>query len=122
MLSLVTVALIIVSFHSNRTMTKTEAGTRDWGYFCSRPNHDIKGIWKTLELWTRKVARIFKLELRGHPIRNMEDNSIKGNVDGESPFQEVSEGKNISKQPKCHFYDIRQRMWLLILKIYLKLK
>ena len=47
----------------------------------------------------------------------MEDNGINGNVDCESPSQEILEGKNISKQPKCHFYDIRQRMWLLIVLV-----
>jgi len=31
MFSFIRVALLVVSLHSNRTVTKMEVGTRDWG-------------------------------------------------------------------------------------------
>ena len=60
MLSLIRVALVMVSLQSNRTVTKTEVGTREWGVVVSDLTLLLAdGMW-TLDVWTRKAVECFK--------------------------------------------------------------
>ena len=49
----------------------------------------------------------------GHTGRSIEDGGADNNVYYDGQTQEVSEGKNISKWPKGHFFSFLQRRWLL---------
>lgn len=42
------ISLVMASPHINRTVTKTEVGTKDWRYCLTIMF--VEGIWKTLEL------------------------------------------------------------------------
>lgn len=66
-------ALVMVSLHSSRIMTKTDVHTRDQVIAATGLiMMFVGGIWKTFRLWTRKLVGHFKLGLRGHPSRNTE--------------------------------------------------
>ncbi|KAL6043466.1 hypothetical protein STEG23_020950, partial [Scotinomys teguina] len=65
------VAMVMVSLHNNRTMTKTEVGTGDWGIAVIGLTVLLfGGIW-TLRVWIRKAAEFFKWDLMGHTHRSM---------------------------------------------------
>lgn len=56
----------------------------------------LGGIWKTLELWTRKVVEYCKWGLMGPPSRRLEDNSTECKVNYGVPAHEVLEVNGIS--------------------------
>lgn len=51
------------------------------------------------------MVEFFKLGLRDHLSRSI-DRDAKGNVDSDSPAQEVPERKNVGEWPKDHYCDI----------------
>ena len=60
---------------------------------------------KTLGLWTRKAVEHFKQTLIGHSSGSTEA-SAEGDLNYRGPVQEVSEGKNFSKWPSDHSWNI----------------
>ena len=66
-------ALVMVSVHSSKTLTKREVGTRDWGIaVIGLTMFLFERMW-ILGLWIWKAVECFKWGLMGHPSRNMED-------------------------------------------------
>jgi hypothetical protein len=85
----VIVDLVMMSLHSNRTVTKTEVCTNDQGItVTSLTMLFLGGTWKYLGLWTKKVFGFFKQDVMGHPswIRK---NAAEGGMNCDSLFQEV---------------------------------
>lgn len=68
----------------------------------------VEEIWKTLELWIRKLVKPFTWGLVGPPGRSMVGIGAEGDVGCESSAQEVSV-KNISKWPGNRACDILVR-------------
>lgn len=80
----------MVSFHGNRTMTKTEVSTREQGIaVMGWTRLVVGGIW-TLGLWIRKEVECFKWGLMSHTHRIIKDNAESNLNDGD-PGQELSE-------------------------------
>ena len=66
----------MVSLQSNRTLTKTKVGTRDWGIAVTGlAMLFVEEIGKTLGLWTRKTVGCFNEDFGGHISRSIENNS-----------------------------------------------
>lgn len=55
-----------------------------------------RGIWKPLELWTRKVVGHLKWGLMGHPSKN-KGHRDEGKWNCGGPAQDISEWENFSK-------------------------
>ena len=71
--------MAIVSLDGNKTLTKTEGGTRDWNVPAIAPTMFLfRGIWNTLRLGTTKSRGHFKLDLMGLTPRSMEGSGAKG--------------------------------------------
>lgn len=80
MLSFINVALVIVSFPSNRTATKMEVGTRNGVAVISLTILLVARMW-VWGLWVRKAVECFKRRLLGHKSGSMENSSSESNVD-----------------------------------------
>jgi hypothetical protein len=106
MFSFIRVALVMVSLHSNRTLTKAEVGTKDWDIAVIGLTMFLFGGILTLGLWIRKTVECFKCYLMGHPSRNMEDSGAEGDLNCGGLAQEVSEEKNFSLLPRNSSCDI----------------
>jgi len=91
-----------VSVHSNKTVTKTEDGTREMGY--NRSDH--AACWWDVKfgILDRKVVECFNWGL--NTSKSVEDSGALSNVDYDGPAQDVSEEKNISRWSKDHSCDI----------------
>ena len=95
--------MVTMSLHSNRTMTKTEVGTRDCSIAGIGFTMLLFGeIQNTLGLWTRKEMRYFKPDLMSNLSRSMEGSDVEGDLNCGGLNQEVSEEKNVSKLAKDH--------------------
>ena len=96
----------MISLHSNRIVTKTEVGIKDWGIFVTDLTMlFVGGILSTLGHWSRKAVGHFKCSSMGHPTRGMEGSVAESNLNYRGPVQEVSEEENCSKWSTDH-YDI----------------
>jgi hypothetical protein len=73
MLSLIRIAVVMVSVHSSKTLRqKLGLGV---GYCCDRPDHAF--VWRNVGLWTLEC---FKWGLMGHSSRNMGDTGAEGDL------------------------------------------
>ena len=91
MLSFIRLALVMVSVHSSKTLTKTEVSTRDWG---------IAVIGLTMfcleecgfgDFWIWKAMECFKWGFLAHPSRNMDDFVTENTLNCAVLTQEISE-------------------------------
>ena len=78
----------MVSVHISKTLTKTEAGTRDWGVAVMGLTMLLFG---TLDL---RAMECFKWGLMGYPRRNMEDFVAVSDLNCADLAQQVSVEKN----------------------------
>ena len=73
MLFFIRLALVMVSVHSSKTLTKTEVGTRHWGIAVIGLTMLLFERMWILGLWIWNSVECFKWGLMGHPSRIMED-------------------------------------------------
>jgi hypothetical protein len=106
MFAFIRVALVMVSLHSNKTLTKTEVGTRAWGIAVIGLTMLLFGGTLPLGLWIRKSVELFKWSLIGHPGMNIEDSAAEGDLNCGGLPQEVSEEKRFSMLSRDHSCDI----------------
>ena len=66
-------ALVIVSIHNSKTLTKTEVGTSDWGIAVIGLTMFLFERMCIWGLWIWKAIVCFKWVLVSHSSRNMED-------------------------------------------------
>lgn len=77
-----------MSLHNNKTLTKTEVGTR-------------RGV---LTFLVRKADEWFKYSLMGHTSRIIEDNRAESDLNCRSLVQKVSGERSINIWPSHHFF------------------
>jgi hypothetical protein len=94
-----------VSDHSNKTLTKTEVGPRDWGTAVMGLTMLLFGGMWIWGLWVWKAVVSLKWGLVGHPCRNMEDFIPESNLNCADLIQEVSV-ENFSMWPRDCFCGI----------------
>lgn len=82
--------MVMVSLHSDGTITKTEVSTREQDIAVTGWTRLIVGGMWTLGLWIRKEVECFKWSLMGHMSRIIEDNA-ESNLDDGGSGQEVPE-------------------------------
>ena len=83
----------MVSFHSSKTLTKTEVGTRDWGIaLIGLTMLLFERMW-IFGLWIWNTVDCFKWGLMDHPSRNMEDLVAGSNLNCVDLAQEISKGE-----------------------------
>ena len=118
----------MISLHSNKLVTKTEVGIKDWAFAVTGLTMlFVGGILNTLGHWSRKAVVHFLLQYRlestqwdigvekqlmSHPMRGTEDSVTESSLNYGGPDQEVSEEEISNKWSRDH-YDILAKMWLL---------
>ena len=118
-------SFVTVLFHCNRTTTKTEVGTREWGIAVAGLTMLLKEhgrLWKFgLKKWLESISEDERAILGGTwktiVLRTMW--TVRAHL------KKFLRGKVSVNDLKAIFMIFGQRMWLLIilvLKIYLKLK
>jgi hypothetical protein len=99
-------ALVMVSVHSSKTLTKTETGTRDWGIpVIGLTMLLFERIW-ILGRWIWKAVECFKWGLMGHHSRNMEDFVAGSDLNCVDMVQEISKENNFRMWHKDCFCGI----------------
>ena len=84
----------MVSLHTNKTLTKTEVSTRDWGIVMTGLTRLLFGGMWIWGLW--KAVECFKWGLIGRTSRSIEDSGAEGDLNCGSLAQETSEENNFS--------------------------
>jgi hypothetical protein len=90
------IVLVMVSVHSTKTLTKTEAGTRDWDIAVIGLTMFLFGRMWIWGLWIWKAFECFKWGLMGYPRRIAEDFVAVSDLNCADLAQEVSVEKNFS--------------------------
>ena len=75
----------MVSVHSNKTLTKTEVGTRDWGIAVTGLTMFLIG-----RIWICKVVECFNWGLVGYSSRTIKDFVTESDLNCAALAQEVS--------------------------------
>jgi hypothetical protein len=94
MLFLIRFALVLVSVHSSKTLSKTEVGTRDWGIAVICLTILLFERMWNLGLWIWNTVECFKWDLMGHPSRTMENFVAGSDLNCVDLAQEISKEKN----------------------------
>ena len=81
-------AIVIVSLYKNRTLTKTEVGTKDWGTAVIVLSMLLVGM-QPFGLEIGNTFECIKWGLMNHASRSMEDSGAENNIDYESQHQEL---------------------------------
>lgn len=76
--------------------TKTEAGTRAWGFAVMGLSMFLFEEIQTLRLWIRKAVKHIKFCLMSHTGRSMADSGTEYELNCGCLSQEVSEEKNVN--------------------------
>jgi hypothetical protein len=67
----------MVSVHSNKALTKTEVGTKEWDIAVIDLTMFLFGGMWILGLWIWKAMESFKWDLLGYFSRNIEDPTLR---------------------------------------------
>ena len=85
--------------------TKTEAGTRDWGFAVMVPTMFLFEEIQTLRMWIRKAVEHIKCSLMSHTSRSTADSGTEYDLSCGCLNQEGSEETNVNMRPRNHSCD-----------------